>query len=58
MSLQLVALLIVTIGFTTLFSWVYWPTNRERFDAGSRLPFIDSPKDPVEIRSQQERPAQ
>ena len=39
MSLQLLGLLIVCIGFTGLVAWVYWPTNHERFDAGSLLPF-------------------
>ena len=38
---QIVALLIVVLGFTLLVAWVYWPSNRERLESyGSEI--IDS----------------
>ena len=41
MSLQLIALLLVTVAFVALVAWVYAPRNRKRLDDASRLPLDD-----------------
>jgi len=41
MTPTIVSLLAVTLGFAALVLWVYWPSNRSRFEAHGRIPFDD-----------------
>lgn len=40
--LQILGLVVVVIGFAGLVLWIYAPSNKTRFDAGSRLPFDET----------------
>jgi cbb3-type cytochrome oxidase subunit 3 len=37
----LISLISVTVGFTALLLWVYWPSRRERLEALAEIPFED-----------------
>jgi len=37
----LISLISVTVGFTVLVLWVYWPSRRERLEALAEIPFDD-----------------
>lgn len=45
MSLQIVALIVVVLGFSGLLMWVYSPSNKARFDAGAMLAVDDQSPD-------------
>jgi len=47
MSPALVSLLAVTIGFTVMVVWVYWPSRRTRMERYARIPLADEPEVPV-----------
>ena len=38
MNATLFSLLAVTVGFTALILWVYWPSNRKKFESFGRIP--------------------
>jgi len=40
----LFSLISVTVGFTALLLWVYWPSRRERLEALGEIPFDDDNK--------------
>ena len=37
MTTQIFALILVVASFTLLFAWVFWPGNKARFEAQSKL---------------------
>ena len=37
MTMQIFSLLLVVAIFILLFGWVFWPSNRERFEAQARM---------------------
>ena len=37
MSSQIFALIFVVLSFTLLFTWVFWPSNRARFEAQGKM---------------------
>ena len=52
MSATIVSLLGVTIGFTLLVVWVYWPSRRRKLEELGRIPLdgddgADAVKDPA-----------
>jgi cbb3-type cytochrome oxidase subunit 3 len=38
MTATLFSLIAVTIGFTTLVIWVYWPSRRQRLESLGQIP--------------------
>ena len=44
MSTQIIALIVVVLSFSVLFAWVFWPSNRERFENLGKL-ILDSEED-------------
>jgi cbb3-type cytochrome oxidase subunit 3 len=44
MNATLISLIAVTIGFTALVAWVYWPSRRNRLEALGEIP-LDSDSD-------------
>ena len=42
MSATLFSLLAVTVGFTALVAWVFWPSRRKRFESLGRIPLEES----------------
>ena len=48
----LFSLISVTIGFTALLLWVYWPSRRERLEALAEIPF-DNDNNESQVRSQE-----
>jgi cbb3-type cytochrome oxidase subunit 3 len=49
-SAPLVSLLVVTIGFTLLVAWVYWPSHRTRLEQLGRIPLGDELDRPPTVR--------
>jgi cbb3-type cytochrome oxidase subunit 3 len=43
----IVSLLAVTVGFTLLVAWVYWPSHKSRMDRYARIPLADEPEAPA-----------
>ena len=41
MSAPIVSLLVVTLGFTILVGWVYWPAHKARLERLGRIPLGD-----------------
>jgi cbb3-type cytochrome oxidase subunit 3 len=41
MTATLFSLIAVTIGFTTLVIWVYWPSRRQRLESLGQIPLED-----------------
>lgn len=41
MSAAVFSLLAVTLGFTVLLLWVYWPSRRARLESLGRIPLED-----------------
>jgi cbb3-type cytochrome oxidase subunit 3 len=44
MTATLFSLIAVTIGFTALLAWVYWPSRRNRLEALGQIPLETHPK--------------
>ena len=47
MSPALFSLLAVTLGFTALVAWVYWPAHKARLERFGRIPLADDPPAPA-----------
>lgn len=46
MSATLFSLLAVTIGFSALIAWVYWPANRQKFESYGSIPLdVEEPRE-------------
>ena len=43
MTATIISLLAVTIGFTGLVVWVYWPSHKEDIESHGRIVFDDGP---------------
>lgn len=43
MSPTLFSLLAVTLGFTALVTWVFWPSNKARMERHGSMPLDDEP---------------
>jgi cbb3-type cytochrome oxidase subunit 3 len=43
MSPTLISLLAVTVGFTALVAWVYWPSHKARLERLGHIPLADEP---------------
>lgn len=41
MTATLFSLIAVTIGFSTLVIWVYWPSRRQRLESLGQIPLED-----------------
>ena len=41
MSPLIFSLIVVVVAFSALVAWVYWPTNKARFEARGRIPLDD-----------------
>jgi cbb3-type cytochrome oxidase subunit 3 len=44
MSPTLFSLLAVTLGFTALVAWVFWPSNKSRMERHGSIPLGDEPQ--------------
>jgi cbb3-type cytochrome oxidase subunit 3 len=55
MSAPLVSLLVVTIGFTVLVAWVYWPSHKTRLERLGRIPLGDD-RDQLPVRREDPQP--
>ena len=44
-SLGSVWLVLLVVAFVIVVAWVYWPSNKKRFDEASRIPLEDDKED-------------
>ena len=42
MNATLLSLLAVTVGFTVLVAWVYWPSRRNQLESLGQIPLDDA----------------
>ena len=42
MTATLLSLIAVTVGFTALVAWVYWPSRRSRLESLGQIPLQDA----------------
>ena len=45
MTANIISLLAVTLAFGGLLAWVFWPSNRQRFEDYGRIPFAEKADD-------------
>ena len=45
MSWQILALIVVVVGFSLLLGWAFWPGNKRRFEQLSRIPLDSDPEE-------------
>jgi len=53
MSTPIIGLIIVTLSFAVLFAWVFWPSNRERFESHGKLILDSDDAEPAARRAVQ-----
>jgi cbb3-type cytochrome oxidase subunit 3 len=52
MNPTLISLLAVTLGFTALVLWVYWPSRKARMEQFGSIPLADEPTLPASHKEQ------
>lgn len=52
MSPAIISLLAVTLGFTALVLWVYWPSHKARLERLGHIPLTDEPTAPASHKEQ------
>ncbi len=52
MSSQIIALIFVVLSFTVLFTWVFWPSNRERLEAHGQLALDPEDLSPADVEGE------
>jgi len=52
MNPTLISLLAVTVGFTALVAWVYWPSRKARLERLGHIPLADESTGPASHKEQ------
>ena len=53
MTPTLFSLLVITLGFTSLLLWVFWPSRREHLESLGQIPLQNSEEAPATPKTQQ-----
>ena len=48
MNAAFISLIAVTLGFSALIAWVYWPSRRNRYEAFGRIPLDNNTEEATE----------